>query len=80
MNSAQESRGALEAAFAIKKGVCLVFGAVLNVFAGVETLLARGVAPKTIVAVTEQEEMDSEARRAGSGLLLLLLLLLMLLC
>ena len=74
MNSAQESRGALEAAFAIKKGVCLVFGAVLNVFAGVEALLARGVAPKAIVAVTEPEEMDpNEGKRAGSGLLLLLL-------
>ena len=62
MNSDRNSRAALDAAFAAKKGVCLVFGAALNVFACVESLLVRGVAPTNIVAVTE-----GEAAVDGSG-------------
>ena len=55
MNSVRESRAALDAAAANEKGVCLLFGAALNVFAGVESLLRRGVPAKNIIAVTEED-------------------------
>ena len=56
-----------------RKGVVLVFGSTLNVFACVESLLSRAVAAKTIVVVTEaetEEEDESLRHRRGDFTLL----------